>query len=103
LTTGTSSKQQGGSLADAFPALPAAPKPTTTIFSPGYSGAGLRRDNSGRNMATNNAWGAGAGPNDNGDGNSMAAAAAAAAEEGSGAGGKKKGNKNKKQTLFHFG
>jgi hypothetical protein len=83
--------------ADAFPALPAAAKPTSTIFSPGYSGAGLRRDNLGRNAPVNNAWGgsAGAGASNGGD--------AAPAEETAGAGGKKKGNKNKKQTLFHFG
>lgn len=82
-------------LTDAFPALPVAPKPTSTIFSPGYTGAGLRRDNSGRNTPINNAWGAG--------GASNSAAALPAEEAGAGAGGKKKGNKNKKQTLFHFG
>lgn len=95
-TAATNQRQQGGSLADAFPALPAAPKPTTTIFSPGYSGAGLRRDNSGRNITTNNPWVANSGSGSN-------TPAAAPADEGSGAGGKKKGNKNKKQTLFHFG
>jgi hypothetical protein len=78
---------------DAFPALPAAPKPMSTIFSPGYTGAGLRRDNSGRNTAAN-AW-AGAGVGSSG--------ANEVAPEEAGAGGKKKGNKNKKQTLFHFG
>lgn len=78
--------------ADMFPALPAAPKPTSTIFSPGYNGLGLRRDNSGRNTPVNTAWGAGAsGPT---------VPAAAEEEEGMG---KKKGNKNKKQMLFHFG
>ncbi|KAF2281010.1 uncharacterized protein EI97DRAFT_18025 [Westerdykella ornata] len=84
-------------LAEAFPALPAAAKPTTTIFSPGYTGAGLRRDHSGRNVPITNAWTAGSG----GGGASSSTAAAAADEAG--AGGKKKGNKNKKQTLFHFG
>lgn len=82
-------------LADAFPALPAAPKPTSTIFSPGYTGAGLRRDNSGRNTPVN-AWTGG------GMATNSTASGVAAAEE-AGGGGKKKGNKNKKQTLFHFG
>ncbi|KAF2441318.1 hypothetical protein P171DRAFT_366862, partial [Karstenula rhodostoma CBS 690.94] len=85
------------SLADAFPALPAAPKPTSTFFSPGYTGAGVRRDNSGRSTPAN-AWGAAGGMGSS----STAAAAAAAAGEDAG-GGKKKGSKNKKQTLFHFG
>ncbi|KAL1591621.1 hypothetical protein SLS60_011871 [Paraconiothyrium brasiliense] len=82
------------SLADAFPALPAAPKPTSTFFSPGYTGAGVRRDNSGRNTPAS-AWGAAGGMA------SSSTALAAAGEEAGG--GKKKGNKNKKQTLFHFG
>lgn len=83
---------------DAFPALPAAAKPTSTIFSPGYSGAGLRRDHSGRNTPANNAWSAGANA-----GSSNGADGLQAEDDGAGAGGKKKGNKNKKQTLFHFG
>lgn len=83
------------SLADAFPALPAAPKPTSTFFSPGYMGAGVRRDNSGRSTPAS-AWGAAGGI-----GSSGTAPAAGAGEEAGG--GKKKGNKNKKQTLFHFG
>jgi len=41
--------------ADAFPSLPAARKPTSTVFSPGYSGAGvIRQSNSGTPV---NAWG----------------------------------------------
>ncbi|KAF1971513.1 hypothetical protein BU23DRAFT_471039, partial [Bimuria novae-zelandiae CBS 107.79] len=83
------------SLTDAFPALPVAPKPTSTFFSPGYTGAGVRRDNSGRNTPAN-AWGAGGGMG------SSSAASAAVVEDADGAG-KKRGNKNKKQTLFHFG
>ncbi|KAF1953880.1 hypothetical protein CC80DRAFT_494136 [Byssothecium circinans] len=79
--------------AELFPALPAAAKPTSTIFSPGYNGMGIRRDNSGRNTPAN-AWTTGA---------SGANTPAAAAPEGADGGGKKKGNKNKKQTLFHFG
>ena len=90
--TPAASKKQPNS--DAFPALPAAPKPLSTIFSPGYTGAGLRRDNSGRNTPAN-AWaGAGAGSSSAADG---------LASEEAGAGGKRKGKQNKKQTLFHFG
>jgi hypothetical protein len=41
--------------ANAFPALPAARKPTSTVFSPGYSGAGvIRQSNSSTPV---NAWG----------------------------------------------
>ncbi|PVI01331.1 hypothetical protein DM02DRAFT_641943 [Periconia macrospinosa] len=81
--------------AELFPALPTAPKPTSTIFSPGYSGSGIRRDNSGRNAGTN-AW-TGVAASSSGGINSTAVA------EEANAGNKKKGNKNKKQTLFHFG
>lgn len=79
--------------ADAFPALPAAPKPTSTIFSPGYTGLGLRRDNSGRNTPVSNPW---AGPS----GATSGPTTPAGEEEGAG---RKKGNKGKKQMLFHFG
>jgi hypothetical protein len=79
--------------ADAFPALPAAAKPTSTIFSPGYTGMGLRRDNSGRNTPVNNPW---AGPS----GSAGGPTTPAADDEGAG---KKKGNKGKKQTLFQWG
>ena len=81
-------------LADAFPALPAAARPTSTIFTPGYTGRGLRRDNSGRNTPTDNAWGPSSGAN--------SGTTTPALEEG-GAMGKKKGNKGKKQTLFQWG
>jgi hypothetical protein len=76
--------------ADAFPALPAAAKPTSTIFSPGYTGRGLRQDNSGRNTPVSNHWAGATG-----------GSATPAVEDESA--GKKKGNKGKKQTLFHFG
>lgn len=82
-------------IADAFPALPVAPKPTSTVFSPGYTGLGVRRDNSGRNTPINaHTWGA---PSAGASGSTTPAAVDESA------GGKKKGNKNKKQTLFHFG
>lgn len=86
--------QSNKAIADAFPALPAAPKPTSTVFSPGYTGLGVRRDHSGRNTPINAAWGA---PSAGASGSTTPATV----EES--AGGKKKGNKNKKQTLFHFG
>jgi len=78
---------------DAFPALPAAAKPSSTIFSPGYTGLGLRRDNSGRNTPVSNPW---AGPS----GAASGPTTPAAEDEGAG---KKKGNKGKKQMLFQWG
>jgi hypothetical protein len=89
----TALNKKPSAAADAFPALPAAPKPTSTIFSPGYTGLGLRRDNSGRNTPVSNPW-AGA------SGASSGPTTPAAEDEGLG---KKKGNKGKKQMLFHFG
>lgn len=80
---------------DAFPALPTAPKPSSTIFSPGYTGAGLRRDNSGRNTPVNNAW--------SGPAACVDSAGPAHAAEGGGAAGKKKSKQSKKQTLFQWG
>jgi hypothetical protein len=96
-------KQSTEKSSDAFPALPAAPKPTSTLFSPGYSGGVTHRVNSGRATPVN-AWtgasGAGAGLS-----NGATSSTAPPAEDGglSGAGSKKKGKQNKKQTLFHFG
>lgn len=77
--------------AEAFPALPAAAKPATTIF--GYGTGAVRRD-VGRGAPSTNAWAASSS-------SSSADAAAAAAEQEEG--GKKKGKANKKQMLFHFG
>ncbi|KAL1634173.1 hypothetical protein SLS56_002476 [Neofusicoccum ribis] len=77
--------------ADAFPALPAAKKPASTVFTPGYNGRAVR--NVKGNGPAVNAWGGGAG---------SSSAEPETAEEPVG-GGKKKGNRNKKQTLFHFG
>ncbi|UPX18083.1 RING-type E3 ubiquitin transferase [Ascochyta rabiei] len=91
-STGLANKSNKA-ISDGFPALPAAPKPTSTIFSPGYTGLGLRRDNSGRNTPVNQAWGA----------PSAGASGSTTPTVEDGAGGKRKGNKNKKQTLFHFG
>ena len=83
--------------ADAFPALPAAPKPTTTIWGYG-NGRGVRRDH-GRGADTGFQWGGGAG--------SSSASTPAAGEEapssGGQGGGKKGGKKGKKQVLVQWG
>ena len=78
--------------AEAFPSLPAAKKPTSTVFSPGYTGAGvLRQSASGTSVS---AWGSG--------GVSNGGTSAPAAEEADGAG-KGKGRKGKKQIVFQWG
>jgi hypothetical protein len=81
-----------GNSADAFPALPAAPKPLTTIF--GYGTGAVRRDLGG-NRDTGFSWGSG------GAGSSATPAEgdAADADTGGGKGGKKK----KKQVLVQWG
>jgi len=80
----------GVSREDAFPALPAAPKPTTTIF--GYGTGSVRRDLGGpRN--TGFSWGA----------SSEGTSASAAAEEEDDTGGKgKKGSKGRKKVLLQW-
>ncbi|KAM7218859.1 hypothetical protein V8F06_005739 [Rhypophila decipiens] len=92
-----------GSGEDAFPALPAAPKPQTTIF--GYGRGAVRRDGFGLNRDTGFNWGGGgASGSSSGQqqqqqgGNEEDAAAAAGA-----GGGKGKGKKNKKQVLVQWG
>jgi hypothetical protein len=83
---------------EAFPALPAAKQPATTIFGSG-SGAARRYGNA----LPANVWNGGVGANASGT------ASENENEEGSGnaaagAGrGKRKGNRNKKQTLFQWG
>lgn len=81
---------------DAFPALPAAPKPTTTIFGYG-TGRGVRRD-AGGSRDTGFSWGTSSngGPSATTEGN---------AEDNEGeAGGKgKKGNKGRKKVLVQWG
>ena len=74
--------------ADAFPALPAARKPTSTVFSPGYTGAGVLRQSASSTPVS--AWGA------NGVGNTPALVDA---EPDTGKG---KGRK-KKQIVFQWG
>ncbi|RDW64689.1 hypothetical protein BP6252_10340 [Coleophoma cylindrospora] len=81
---------------DAFPALPPAAKPQTTIF--GYGNGRMVRRDGGSASPSVNAWG--------GNASSSAGASAAASEneESSGQGnGKKKGNKGKKQVLMGWG
>jgi E3 ubiquitin-protein ligase ZNF598 len=100
LPASRSSSRRGGiptPNADAFPALPAAAKPTSSVFSPGYTGSGVRRDN-GLRGPVSNAWGTGT-TSSSGNPASSSVDAAETGEQTS----KKKGNKNKKQTLIHFG
>ena len=82
-----------------FPALPMARKPASSVFSPGYSGAGVRRPNS---MApAGSAWGPGGGA----AGTEMVSDGDGGLVDGEGAAGagKRKGNKGKKQVLFNWG
>ncbi|KID84294.1 Zinc finger, RING/FYVE/PHD-type [Metarhizium guizhouense ARSEF 977] len=74
---------------EAFPSLPAAPKPTTTIFGYG-SGRGVRRDYG--HAESNFSWGA-----------SSSAANTPPAEEDDGAATSKKGNKKGKKVLVQWG
>ncbi len=76
---------------DAFPALPAAPRPQTTIF--GYGRGAVRRDFGGA-RETGFSWGGG-GVQDGAPGE-------AEGEQGEGAGGKKK-KQGKKNVLVHWG
>ncbi|KAI1428096.1 hypothetical protein F5Y12DRAFT_733617 [Xylaria sp. FL1777] len=82
----------GASREEAFPALPAAPKPTTTIF--GYGTGSVRRDVGG-SRNTGFSWGSatseGASPSTGVDED----------EEGSGKG--KRGNKGRKKVLVQWG
>lgn len=80
--------------ADNFPALPSAPKPTTTIF--GYGRGAVRRDVGG-SKNTGFSWGASAEAE-----SSTSGAAQEAGDEGEGKG-KKKGNKGRKQVLVQWG
>ncbi|SLM33974.1 c2h2 finger domain [Lasallia pustulata] len=81
---------------DAFPALPAAPIPNTTIL--GKTRGAVRWDD---NRVANkvNAWGGGSSSN----ANPSAAASETEGDPEPSAGGKKKGNKNKKQVLYKLG
>lgn len=79
---------------EAFPALPAAAKPTSSLFTPGYNGRAILRVGGG---ASPSPWDPAGASSTNGASNG-----AEVAEEASG-GSKKKGNKNKKQVLNLWG
>ncbi|QSZ28649.1 hypothetical protein DSL72_003148 [Monilinia vaccinii-corymbosi] len=81
-----------GADSSAFPALPPAAKPQSTIF--GYGTGMVRRDVGGKPVAS--AWGAG-----NGEGGSGTAGEAESTDVEQG--GRKKGNKGKKQVLMNWG
>lgn len=82
---------------EAFPALPAAPKPTTTIF--GYGTGSVRRDLGG-SRNTGFSWGGGAAA----EGVSAAAGEDEGEGGGEGGGGRgKKGNKGRKKVLVQWG
>ena len=95
-TSTVSSTQNGAVGSDAFPALPAALKPDTTIF--GLHRGSVRWDD--RNVAPVNPWGNGG--STGASGNPSAAVSENEADDGVGSS-KKKGNKAKKQTLYKFG
>ncbi|KAK3899894.1 E3 ubiquitin-protein ligase hel2 [Staphylotrichum tortipilum] len=85
-------KQGGLSSEDAFPALPAAPKPQTTIF--GYGRGAVRRDFGGA-RETGFSWGGGSASGTQGQ--------QGEAEGGDGGSGAGQGKKKKKQVLAHWG
>ena len=92
-----SSAQLGKGNSNAFPALPAAKKPTSTVFSPGYTGAGVIRQSNSNTPV--NAWGAPM-PTSNEVG---ASTPGPALGEDAETGGKGKGKKGKKQIMFQWG
>ncbi|GJN80107.1 hypothetical protein PLIIFM63780_003631 [Purpureocillium lilacinum] len=98
LRTATGSRGTTGG--EAFPALPAAPKPTTTIFGYG-TGRGVRRDYGHADSGFQ--WGGGGG---SGSGSGAATPPAAAEEDGddtAGGGKGKKGGKKGKKVLVQWG
>jgi hypothetical protein len=86
------SRNVRGAAGDAFPSLPAAPKPTTSLF--GY-GTGMVRRDLGSKAPSSSAW-AGSAPSAGGSGGQDDGAES----EGQG---RKKGNKGKKQVLVQWG
>lgn len=93
LSRPSTSGQQNGSAADAFPALPAAAKPNTMIM--GLTRGTVRWDDGRGSNNRANPWGAANG----GSGSTTPAAEM----DGEPEAGKKKGKGNKKQTLYKFG
>ncbi|KAK4462583.1 E3 ubiquitin-protein ligase hel2 [Cladorrhinum samala] len=99
--TGTGKGGAGGE--DAFPALPAAPKPQTTIF--GYGSGAVRRDFGGP-KSTGFSWGGSGSGSASGGGSGSGGVGQGQQQheeekEQAGSGGGKK--KNKKQVLAHWG
>ncbi|KAK3490129.1 hypothetical protein B0T13DRAFT_405591 [Neurospora crassa] len=94
---GSGSMQKPGN-EDAFPALPAAPKPTTTLF--GYGRGAVRRD-FGQPKETGFNWSAGSGSG--GASGSSLAQQAGGEGDADGAGGGKGKKKQKKQVLVQWG
>ncbi|KAK5693730.1 hypothetical protein LTR97_010300 [Elasticomyces elasticus] len=91
----TQSSANLGRGGDLYPALPAAKKPTSSVFSPGYTGSGVIRSNAGSSVS---AWGAGGG------GNTQTTSTPATGSEADDSGtGKGKGKKPKKQVVFAWG
>ncbi|KAL1843450.1 hypothetical protein VTJ49DRAFT_1560 [Mycothermus thermophilus] len=84
---------------EAFPSLPAAPKPQTTIF--GYGRGAVRRD-FGMPRETGFSWGGGAGAGGSGSGSGAGDGEGQQGEGQQGAAGAGK-KKNKKQVLVHWG
>ncbi|KAK5133634.1 hypothetical protein LTR08_007488 [Meristemomyces frigidus] len=74
---------------NAYPALPAAKKPTSSVFTPGYTGAGVIRNNG---SSSRNAWGP--------DGNAAIEPPAVTEHPGAAKG---KGKKGKKNVIFNWG
>ncbi|PQE27976.1 zinc finger protein [Rutstroemia sp. NJR-2017a WRK4] len=87
--------RKGAASSDAFPALPPAAKPQSTIF--GYGTGMVRRDLGGGKTTTSNAWSAGSA----GEGSSGGAGSAEG--ENVEGGGKKGKGKGKKQVLMNWG
>ncbi|TKX20348.1 E3 ubiquitin-protein ligase hel2 [Elsinoe australis] len=84
-----------------FPALPAAKKPTSTVFSPGYTGQGVRRVNSPATGGVN-AWGKPAATTSGGGGGQGTNGGVGDEDVVEGPG-KGKGRKGKKQVLYNWG
>ncbi|KAK4236879.1 E3 ubiquitin-protein ligase hel2 [Achaetomium macrosporum] len=92
-------KPAGVSNEEAFPALPAAPKPQTTIFGYG-SGRPVRREFGGAPRDTGFSWGGGGNSSSNAQHGAGGGSGDGGDEGQHGQGGKKK---NKKQVLVHWG
>ncbi|KAL2072784.1 hypothetical protein VTL71DRAFT_12127 [Oculimacula yallundae] len=98
-TSRPASRNVGKESGNAFPALPPAKKPQSTIF--GYGNGMVRRDAGGASTSAN-PWAASSSAG--GSGSASVAANGEEGEDAEGNGkGKKKGNKGKKQVLMNWG